>query len=120
MGNVALAKLAEVFSISVNHGAGVIVNAGAFDFIDRHDDHQPQPFGGFTHELRSGATRDRLGHVVPMGFLVSAEIGPIEELLQADDLAALARGFLDQPEVLSIIACLMVSIGAVPSWVTVA
>src|ERR1039458_10631396 len=57
---MALAIFAKVFAIGIDDGGCVVVNTGALDLIDRHDEHDPQPLGGFTHELRGDRKSTRL------------------------------------------------------------
>ena len=52
------------------------------------------------HEPDGGAVGDGLGEVVPAGVLLGAEVGAVEDLLQADDLGAGFGGLLDVGDVL--------------------
>src|SRR5262249_40539253 len=51
-------------------------------------------------ELRRRAVRHALGEPVPLAVLLGAEVGTVEELLEAEDLDALLRRLADQAEVL--------------------
>ena len=50
MGNVMLAVFAEITAIGVNHRGGVKVNAGHFDLIDGHDQHDLVFLREFLHQ----------------------------------------------------------------------
>jgi hypothetical protein len=56
--------------------------------------------GDVLHEFDGGAVGDEFGGVVPAGVLLGAEVGAVEDLLQADDLRAGVGGLLDEAEVL--------------------
>ena len=52
------------------------------------------------HEADGGSVGDGLGEIVPLGGLLGAEVGPVEDLLEADDLGAGFGGLLDIGDVL--------------------
>ena len=56
--------------------------------------------GEVAHQTDGGAVGDRLGEVVPPGGLLGAEVGAVENLLQADDLRAGRRRLTDVLDVL--------------------
>jgi hypothetical protein len=56
-------------------------------------------FRELAHERDRGAIRYPLGEVVPPRFLLGAEVGTVEELLQAQDLHLLASGLFDERNV---------------------
>ena len=98
--DVMLAIFAEIFSVGVDDGGGVEVDAGHLLFVDRDDDHHVVLLGDLLHQLGGGAVGDALGQFVPAGVLLGAEIRAVEKFLQAEDLRFLLRGLLDQLEVL--------------------
>ena len=57
-------------------------------------------FASVLHRLDRRAVGNPLGHLVPARLLLGAEVGPVEELLQAQDLDAPPRRLLDQRQVL--------------------
>ena len=97
--DVHLAELAEVRAVRVDDGRRVVVDAGQVFLIHRHDEDDAVLLRQARHELRRRAARDWLSHGVPMSLLFGAEVRAIKELLQADDLAALARGLFDERHV---------------------
>src|SRR5919112_623063 len=89
--DVVLAVLAEDAAVRVHHHGGVVVDAGLLLLIDRqHHDHAEltRQRGEALHDGPVG----RLGVVVVLDVLGDAEVGPVEELLEADDLSALRLG----------------------------
>ena len=100
MRDVGLAVLAEVAAVVVDHGGGVVVDAFLLDFVDGNDEGDVVLPGQVLHQPDGGAVGDGLGEVVPLGGLLGAEVGPVEDLLQADDLGAGFGGLLDVGDVL--------------------
>ena len=87
---MVLAVLAEVGAVGVDDGGGVVVEAGALDLEDRDHDHHAGLPGELLHPADGRAVRDGLGPAVVLGLLDLAEVGGVEDLLEADDLGALA------------------------------
>ena len=92
VGDVHLAVDAEERAVGVDHGGRVVVHAGAALLEDRHDEDDAELLGERAHALddRPG---DRLGEIEALGVGDLAEVGGVEELLEADDLRAALRGF---------------------------
>jgi hypothetical protein len=82
----------EQLSVGVDHGGGIVIDAGSTPLEDRDDDHQLQLGRQPPHALHRRA-RDRFGQIEPLGIGDLAEIRRVEELLQTDDLRA-SRGCL--------------------------
>src|SRR5215469_2691360 len=91
--NVVLAVLAEEGAVGVDDRGGVVQDAFLFLLIDGHDQDHVVLAGHVAHEPHGRAVRDRLGPGVPLGLLYLAEVGAVEEFLQAGDLCALRSGF---------------------------
>lgn len=100
VGEVGFAVFAEEFAVGVDEGGGVVVDAGAIDFVDGDDEDDAEALGGFHHELDGGAVGDGFGDVVPAGGLLGGEVGAVEELLEAEDLNAFFGGVFDHLHVL--------------------
>ena len=91
LGDVLLAELAEVRPVGVDDRRRVVVHAGLDDLVHRqHDDH-PELFGHGLEALRRRTVGDLLGVVVELGVLHLAEVRPVEQLLEADDLGTFGR-----------------------------
>jgi hypothetical protein len=99
VGNVVLAVLAQVAAVRVVDGGGVVEHAGHLLLVDRDDDRHLVLGGDLRDGLGRGAGH-RLGGVVPALVLPGAEVGAVEDLLQAEDLDALPAGLLDERDVL--------------------
>src|SRR5215217_9021382 len=89
---VGLAVLAEIAAVRVQHGRGVVKHAGLLLLVHRQDHDQPEVPGERLEPLDRGAGH-RLGVVVELRVLDLAEVRPVEQLLEADDLGALRGGF---------------------------
>src|SRR5664280_336070 len=98
--DVALAVLAEEAAVVVDDGGGVVVDACLLDFVDGHDEGNVILLRQILHEADGGSVGDGLGEIVPAGGLLGAEVGPVEDLLEADDLRAGPGGLLDISDVL--------------------
>ena len=96
--NVVLAVLAEVRAVGVDHGGGVVVHAVHLALVDRHDDRHAVLLREVLDQARRRAVGHGLGEVVPACRLLGAEVRPVEQLLEAEDLHLLARRFLDEAE----------------------
>ena len=92
MGQMRLAIFAQVAAVGVDYGGGVIVEAGLILLIHWDDQHHPGLRGQLLHARGGRAVGDALGHAVPVGVLHLAEIGPVEKLLETEDLHALFSG----------------------------
>lgn len=87
-----LAVLAEVGAVGVDDGGGVVEEAGLLDLVHReHHDHA-EFLGDRLEALGGRAVGDGLGVVVEGGVLHLAEVGTIEEFLEAHDLRPLSSG----------------------------
>ena len=95
MGDVIFAVFAEISSVGVDDGGGVVVDAFDFDFVDGNDEDHLMFFRQLTHQLGGGSVGDLFGDVVPAGFLFGAKVGAVEELLEAENLHALFGGLFD-------------------------
>ena len=90
---MVLAVLAEVAAVGVDDRGGIVIDAGHLAFVDRHDHHHLVLLGELLHQLDRGP-RDRLGDVAPLRVLAGAEVGAVEDFLQAEELDALLACFL--------------------------
>ncbi len=94
-----LAVLAQVAAIGIDDRGRVVEHPAHRQLVERrHDDHLVLPGTGL-HQL-GGRTGDRLGSGVPAFVLAGAEVGAVEDLLEAEDLHALLRRLVDEREVL--------------------
>src|SRR6266568_3855508 len=98
--DVGLAVLAEVAAVRVDHRRGVVVDSRLLLLVHRHHQHHLVLPGQLLHEGDGRPVGDTLGQVVPARLLLGAEVRPVEQLLQAEDLDLLARGPIDQLQVL--------------------
>src|ERR1035437_5115713 len=98
--DVGLAVLAEVSAVVVDHGGGVVEQACLLDFVDGYDERDVMLLGQIPHEADGGPVGDGLGEIVPAGSLLAAEVGSVEDLLEANDLRAGSGGLLDIGDVL--------------------
>jgi hypothetical protein len=89
---VGLAVLAEVRAVGVDDGRRVVEDAVLLALVDRQDHHHGQLGGQGLEPLDRRAVGHLLGVVVVGDVLHLAEVGPVEELLEADDLGPLRRG----------------------------
>src|SRR5687767_12528152 len=95
VGDVVLAVLPEAAPVGVEHGGGVVVDAGHVLLVDRQHQHDGV-LPGQVRELPTRRPARHLLHELIPGFvLTGAEVGAVEQLLEADDLGAL-RGGLGQ------------------------
>ena len=90
---MVLAIFSEIFSVRVEHGRGVEIHAGHFDFVNRDDQRHAVFLGQFLHARHGRAVRHGLGQLVPFLLLLRAEVRAVEKFLQAEDLhLAFCRG----------------------------
>lgn len=78
LGDVVFAVFAEVGAVGVDHGRGVVVEAGLFDFEHGDDDDHAGFACEFAHAGDGGAVGDGFGPVVVLGFLDLAEVGALK------------------------------------------
>src|SRR6185369_6085494 len=93
--NVVLAILAEIFSVGVDHGGGVVIDAGQLFFVDRHDDDHAVLFRDFLHQPYGWTVGNTLDCFIPARLLFRTKIRSREDLLHAENLHALLRGVFD-------------------------
>ena len=98
--DVHFSEFAEVGAVGVDHRGGVVVNTRQFFLVNRHDQHHRMLLRELGHQLDRGTIGDALGEVVPLGFLLGAEVGSIKKLLQANDLSPFARGLRNEVDML--------------------
>src|SRR5665213_130109 len=91
---------AEERSVGIDHRRRVVVHAADRALVHRHDQRDPELAGEVLHLPRRRAVRDVLRRLVPFRALLRAEVGPVKELLQADDLRAALRRLADHLHVL--------------------
>ncbi len=92
LGDVGLAVLAEVGAVRVDHGRGVVEDSRLLLLVHRQDQDDAQ-FAGECLEALDGRTLgDPLGVLVEGLVLDLAEVGAVEQLLEAEDLGALRGG----------------------------
>jgi hypothetical protein len=94
--DVVLPVLAEVAAVGVDDGGGVVVDAVHLALVDGQHDRHAVLLGEVLELLVVGPSGTRLGEVVPLGRLLGAEVGAVEQLLEAEDLHALLRGLLGE------------------------
>ena len=95
---MVLAVLPEIGAVVVVDGGGVVVDARLLALVDRHHDRHAVLLRALGHQV-GGRPRHRLGDVVPVRVLRRAEVGTVEDLLEAEDLHALLAGFVDERQV---------------------
>ena len=95
-----LAVFAQHGAIGVDHGRGVVIEAGAAFFEERHDDHHAEFLRQRSQNIRRGPWNS-LGEVKQFRVLRDAEVGRVEKLLQAHDLRAASRRVTDQRHMLA-------------------
>src|SRR3954470_10689007 len=89
LGDVVLAVLAEVRAVRVEHGGGVVEDAGLLLLVHRQDEDDALFLGQRLESLDDGAVRNLLGVLVERLVLDLAEVRPVEQLLEAQDLSTL-------------------------------
>ncbi len=87
LGNVVLSVFTEVTAVGVDHGGGVVEDAGLLLLVHRQD-HDDAEFLGQGLETLGGRAGDRLRVGVELGVLHLAEVRAVEQLLETDDLGA--------------------------------
>src|SRR3954468_11441789 len=92
--NVLLAELAEVLPVGVDHGRGVVVHPGLLVLVHRQHHHHAELLGDARELLGGRPVGDQLGVAVVLGVLHLAEVGAVEQLLEADDLGAFSLGIV--------------------------
>jgi hypothetical protein len=95
VGNVGLAIGAEIGAARVDHDERIVHgHAGTFENADRQD--HVEFLGQLGEALHSRIFADRDCQVIVLGQLVLAEVWRLKQLLDEDDLRALASGFADE------------------------
>ncbi len=89
LGDVVLAVLAEVGAVGVDHGCGVVEEAGLLSLVHRQHHHHAELLGQRREPLHGRAVGHRFGVVVVLGLLHLTEVRPVEQLLEAHDLRTL-------------------------------
>jgi hypothetical protein len=92
---VLLTILTQKGTIRIYNGRGVVINRYTYFFVHRSDNHHAVLLGYILKKLSGRALRDRLRHGVPAAVLNLAEVGGVEEFLQARDLGASPMGFFN-------------------------
>src|SRR5690606_14297310 len=87
VGNVHLPVYAEQRPIRIHYHGGVVVEAGR-PLLENRNDEDDLELAGELPEPLGGGAGDRLREVESLGLGYLAEVGCVEELLQADDLSA--------------------------------
>jgi hypothetical protein len=91
VGDVVLAVLAEVLAGVVDHRGGVVVDAGHVELVDRDDhDHAVDAWRCSCMSLIVGPSGIGSAVSYQRVVLLGAEVGAVEDLLQAAHLGALA------------------------------
>src|SRR5258706_1574774 len=98
--DVVLAIFSQVAAVGVDHRRGVVVDAGHFHFIDRHDKHHLVLFRQLLHARDGRPVWHALSQFIPARLLLGAEVRTVEEFLEAEDLDLLLGGVGDQALVL--------------------
>lgn len=86
-----LAVLAEVGPVGVDDCSGVVEDPGLFLLVHRQDEDHAEFLGQCLEALRRGAG-DGLGVLVELDVLDLAEVGPVEQLLEAHHLCTMGSG----------------------------
>ena len=73
-----IARLAQIASVGVNHGGGVVINAGHLHFVHGNDQDHLKFFREFLHQGDGGAVGDVLGELIPASFLLRAKIRAVK------------------------------------------
>src|SRR5258708_8944717 len=97
--DVSLAVLADHRAVALDHARRRVVDTGLLLLIPGHDQHDAVLAGHLAHPA-DGRPVLRLGRGVPLRVLLGAEIGAVEDLLEAHHLGALARRVRDHLDVL--------------------
>src|SRR5687767_6279273 len=97
--NVVLTILAKIFSVGVDYGSSVVIDAGDLFLINRDDDDHPMSTGNFLHQAHSGPVGNFLDRFVPASLLFGTKVRRSEDLLHAENLHSLFGGFLNEAEV---------------------
>src|SRR5262245_6073976 len=63
--NMHLAEFAEIRTIGIDHGGGVVIDAGQILLIHRYDQHDAMLLGDFHHEFDSWPVGDFFCQAVP-------------------------------------------------------
>src|SRR5262245_21324347 len=92
--NMHLAVLTEIASVGIEEGGGIVVDARSPALEQRNNYDQFQLSSHLAHKFRRG-TGDFFGKSEVCMFLDLAEVRRLEKFLQANNLGALRRGFLD-------------------------
>ena len=93
-GNRTLARPPQQVAVGAEHGGGVVELALDHPLVDGRDQHDPLVLGQPGHGL-DGRPGDGLRQLVIPGVLLVAEVGGVEQLLEADDAGPLGGGLLD-------------------------
>ena len=96
--DVVLAVFAEIRAVGIVDGGGVVVDARLLPFVDRHDNRHAVSAGLLSHQV-GGRPWHRFCDIMPVSVLGRAEVRPVEDFLQPQNLHAAASGFFDQGEV---------------------
>ena len=115
MGNVVLPILAEILAVGIDYRSRVVVDAGNFLFVDRHDDNHAMRLGHFLHQAHSWTIRNSFDGFIPTRLLLRTEVRSSKHLLHAKYLHALLGGLLDKAQMLFDVESLDVVDGQV-SW----
>ena len=95
MWDMVLAIFAEIFSIGVDDGCRVVIDAGdLFLVYRRHDDHA-MLLRNLLHQLHCWSVRDLFNSVIPASFLLGTKIWGVKNLLHAQHFHALTGTVLD-------------------------
>src|SRR6185503_2577087 len=99
MRNVIFTVLAQIFSVGVDYSRSVVIDAGDFFLINRHDDYHAMMLGDFLHQPNSWTIRDLLHRFIPTCLLFSAKVGGCEDFLHTKNLHTLVGRLLDEAQV---------------------
>ena len=99
VGDVNLSELAEVTPVGVDHGGGVVVDAGLGLLVDRHHHRHAEARRLRPHPLDRRPVGHPLGGAVPAFVLLRADVRQVEELLEPQHLHAVLCGLLDEGQV---------------------
>src|SRR5579862_3408300 len=100
MRDMRLAVLAKIGAIVGDHGRSIVENPFLFHFVHWDNQRDPQFLRQRPHKVDRGTIRNGLRHFVPLHFLLSAEIGPVEDFLQANDLRSVFGSLSNEPDML--------------------
>ena len=94
--DVGFAVLPQVGAVGVDHGGGVVVKALLLDLEHGDHQHHPRVLGELLHPLGRWSIGNRFGIPEVLVLLYLAEVGAVEQLLEAQHLGPVLGGLAGQ------------------------